>query len=535
VPTLTINGREITVEKGTTLMRAAERLGIHIPHFCYHPYLQIAGNCRMCLVEVEGCPKLVTSCSTEAQDGMVVRTDSPRVRETVRGILELLLINHPVDCPVCDQAGECKLQDYYMGYGFHDSRMDLSDKLRKRKVVDLGEMIMLDAERCVLCSACVRFCQEVSRTNEMQIFNRGNRSEIGTFDGKPLQFGYAGNLADICPVGALTSKDFRFKCRVWFLERTDTVCAECSTGCNIRVDHKDGTIYRFVPRENPAVNKAWMCDRGRLSYKRNNSARLREPFIVDGGERRQVDWDEAYRLVNRKALEIKEKHGGEALAAIVSARATNEELFLFRKLSREILDMRYVDFRVDEAQQDPAAMEDHLLRRKDNHPNTMGAYALKAASGNVSNVPHILSLAKEGRIRFLYLLGGEALRDFPEKGLLDQALRKTEFVVLQAGFEDELREGVSVLLPQASYLETEGTFTNFAGRVQKLSPAFPPPGRAREGWRILLDLVRTFGMELAVSSCAEVFALLAQENERFSGMSHATVGATGTLLDGRLL
>ncbi|MBI2351483.1 MAG: (2Fe-2S)-binding protein, partial [Deltaproteobacteria bacterium] len=224
MPTLKINGKEITVEPGTTIMQAADTLGIHIPRFCYHKELTVAGNCRMCLVEIEKNPKLQISCNTAATDGMVVRTDTPQVREAVRGVLELILINHPIDCPVCDQAGECWLQNYYMMFGLYTSRFKLEDKVHKPKRVDLGP-IVLDAERCVLCSRCVRFCGEVTKTNEMEIFERGDHSEIRTYPGQKLDGNkYAGNLADICPVGALTSRDFRFRCRAWFLKTAESIC-----------------------------------------------------------------------------------------------------------------------------------------------------------------------------------------------------------------------------------------------------------------------------------------------------------------------
>ena len=535
MPTLTINGKSVSVEKGTTIMKAAEKLDIYIPHFCYHPYLSVAGNCRMCLVEIEGWPKLAISCATEAQDGMVVKTDSPRVLDTVRGVLELLLLNHPVDCPICDQAGECKLQDYYMEYGFHESRMELSGKLHKAKVVDLGEMVVLDAERCVLCSACVRFCQEVSKTHELQFFHRGNRTEIGTFDGRPLSFGYAGNLADLCPVGALTSKDFRFKCRVWFLQGVESVCAECSTGCNIRVDHQNGTIYRFVPRENILVNKVWMCDAGRLSYKQNSSPRLSEPTVLEGGERKPIPWNRAYELFKSKATTIQQKHGKESLAVIVSARATNEELFLVRKLAADVLKTPALDFRVNGTQQKPAEMEDAILRRVDAYPNSTGAAALGIGSGGSSRVPEMLASAAEGKIKFLLIVGGDVMTRYPDQAKLNAAIAHAEFVVLLASFAEELRGDIDLVLPEGTYLETDGTFTNYQGRVQRIRPALLPPGSAKEGWRILAELHDVFGPGQQLLSGSDVFELLAKEEKTFAGLTYESIGSHGVLLDGRLL
>ena len=255
----------------------------------------------MCLVEVEKFPKLQTACSTVVTDGMVVRTDTEKVRKAVTGVLELMLIHHPIDCPICDQAGECGLQNYYMKFGLHKSRYALEEKVHKKKVQDIGGQIVLDAERCILCSRCVRFLTEVTGTQELDFFNRGDHSEISIFPGKPLDNNYTGNLADICPVGALTSKDFRFKCRVWFLKAFDSICTGCSRGCNVDAHYKGDILYRLKPRWNDAVNRAWMCDFGRLTYKAMNEARLLTPFVREGGARKAAAWgsllpDVAFRL-----------------------------------------------------------------------------------------------------------------------------------------------------------------------------------------------------------------------------------------------
>ncbi|HEY7409107.1 MAG TPA: 2Fe-2S iron-sulfur cluster-binding protein, partial [Vicinamibacteria bacterium] len=262
MPKCTIDGREIEVPPGTTVIQAALQVGIEIPHFCWHPDLPVDGNCRMCLVEVEKAPKLQIACNTVVAEGMVVRTASEKAREAHRTTLEFLLVNHPIDCPVCDQAGECYLQDNYMRYGLHDSEVEVEDKVKKRKVQDLGP-IVLDAERCVLCTRCVRFEETVTGTNCLEFRSRGDHKEIGTYKGEKITHGYAGNLADLCPVGALLSHDFRFKMRVWFLKSHDSICPGCSTGCNLEVDERDGEVQRYRPRRNPDVNKSWICDLGR--------------------------------------------------------------------------------------------------------------------------------------------------------------------------------------------------------------------------------------------------------------------------------
>src|SRR4029450_7377739 len=280
MPKFTIDGREIEVPPGTTVIQAAALLGINIPHFCCHTHLAVDGNCRMCLVEVEKMPKLQIACNTMATDGMVVRTASKKAVDAQRTTLEFLLVNHPIDCPVCDQAGECYLQDQYMEHGLHDAEGEIEEKAKPRTVVGLGP-IMLDAERCVLCTRCLRFEREVTATNSLEFVNRGNVTQIASFENRPIAHDYAGNLADVGPVGALLSPDFRFKMRVWFLSKTESVCPGCSTGCNITIDHRDAEAQRLRPRRNVEVNKSWRCDPGRALSKgialttRGSGARLK--------------------------------------------------------------------------------------------------------------------------------------------------------------------------------------------------------------------------------------------------------------------
>lgn len=281
---VTINGAQMQAAKGSLLIDKLLDENIHIPHFCYHQALGKDGNCRMCMVEIEGQKRPQIACDTPIKDGMIVRTQGENIEKVRRDILELELINHPIDCPTCDQAGECKLQDYYMESGFYESRINLEAKNTARKRVDLGSNVMLDEERCVLCTRCVRFCSQITKTNELGVINRSDHSVIGTFPGKPLDNPYAMNVIDICPVGALTNKDFRFKQRVWFLETFDAICNGCSKGCNIFVDHrkekyKDDQIFRFRPRVNKSVNGYFMCDEGRLSYANEAINRFEIPLL----------------------------------------------------------------------------------------------------------------------------------------------------------------------------------------------------------------------------------------------------------------
>src|SRR5262249_23107699 len=342
-PKFTIDGKELEAPAGTTVIKAAADAGIDIPHFCWHPDLAVDGNCRMCLVEIEKMPKLQIACNTQVTEGMVVRTESEKAREAHRTTLEFLLVNHPIDCPVCDQAGECYLQDQYMDVGLHESKVEIEEKVKKRKVVDLGP-IMLDAERCVLCSRCLRFERDVTGTNTFEFRNRGDHTQITTFEERPVTHNYAGNLADVCPVGALLSHDFRFKMRVWFLKEHDSVCPGCSTGCNIYVDERDGEVQRLRPRRNPDVNKSWMCDIGRASYKEIAlETRVRGARVKDAAGSSAVPLAAAL-----DAVAVRLKEAGAASAFVATPEATNEDLFAFRRLAEAVGGK--LDFRVGDPQ-----------------------------------------------------------------------------------------------------------------------------------------------------------------------------------------
>ena len=306
---LTVNGKEVEVPKGTRVIEAAKKADYDVPFYCYHPGLSVAGNCRMCLVEIEKIPRLQIACHMEVQPGMVVRTDTDKIKETRKHVLEFLLINHPVDCPVCDQAGECWLQDYYMNYGAYESRLQ-ENKNKKPKAVSIGPTVMLDAERCILCSRCVRFCDEIPKTSELGIIQRGDHSEITVFPGKELNNRYSGNVVDICPVGALTDKDFRFKARVWYLKSEESLCNGCSRGCNIDVHflkdrrhHAKGErVMRLKPRFNEAVNQWWMCDEGRYGYRYHDQNRITGPMTRMNGQVRETAFEDTLKEVVQRLI-----------------------------------------------------------------------------------------------------------------------------------------------------------------------------------------------------------------------------------------
>lgn len=554
MPKATINEKPIEVPVGTTILQAAEKLGFAIPHYCYHPHLTIAGNCRMCLVEVEKTPKLQIACQTQVAEGMVVHTQSDKAKQAVRATLEMELINHPIDCPVCDQAGECGLQDYYMRYGLHQSRVRLSDKVRKRKVIDLGPLVVLDTERCILCSRCVRFTDEVTKTHELQFFKRGDHIEIGTLDDQTLRNAYSGNVVDLCPVGALTSKDFRFKMRVWFLKSTPSVCPLCATGCNVWVDHHEreyatsdvthslgktkgmpdvytpgGEVYRLRPRRNDELNQSWICDEGRMGYKSLGAEnRLVEPLVRKEGKLTWSDYGEALELMHTRLQEIKSRHGSEAIGAIASPQQTNEELFLFAKYFKEVLGTSLVDWRAGDLWKSIEAKEDEILRRKDKNPNSRGAALIIGTKGK--GAEEIIEGARQGKVKALVFQSQETHARYPDQTKLKEALSKVEFSAVFATHRIPELDLVHLVLPQASYVEKDGSFTNYEGRVQKIQRCFPTREDAKPGWQITASLFKKAGRELDVNSAADAFKMMASEVPAFKGQTLAGLPSTGTVV-----
>jgi NADH-quinone oxidoreductase subunit G len=519
MPNITLNGIQVDVPEGTTILNAAKQVGVEIPHYCYHPKLPIAGSCRMCLVEVEKAPKLVTACSTPVTEGMVIFTDNEKVRKAVAGVLELLLIHHPLDCPICDQAGECGLQDYYMKFGLQKSRFELADKHHKVKHQDIGGQIMLDAERCILCSRCVRFLKDVTGTAEMEIFQRGDHSEIGIFPGRKLDNNYTGNLADGCPVGALTNKDFRFKCRVWFLSSTKSVCTGCSNGCNIDAHFREETMYRVKPRLNDAVNSMWMCDFGRLEYKKANEARLVEPTLRQGGSDRTPGWDAVLDEVATKLKAAIEQHGPDSVAVIASPQSSNEELFLVRRLADEMLRTPNLAFTSKSAAGDFA---DEFLIKADKNPNSRGAKLLGVSDAGFGG---LLEKIAERKIKAL-LVFGSTIGDLGDDDV-QKLVSSVPFVAVIGTNDGALARASQAILPSATVFERTGTFTNHAGRVQRFQAGMSPRGNAKTDLEILSGLANRLGASWSFDGPATVFAGIAASVAAFSGMSHESLGDQG--------
>ncbi len=534
MPKVGINGQVYEVEKGRTVIQVADEIGIQIPRYCYHPDIGVEGSCRMCLVEVKSAPKLMPACATPVGDNMEVRTDTQRVHEAVRYAMEFLLLHHPIDCPVCDQSGECWLQDYYMAHAGHDSRYPLGQKTRRRKAFNLGKLVKLDQERCILCTRCVRFTRNVTKTNEIQVFSRGHNSEIGIFEDKPLNNPYSGNVVDICPVGALTSADFRFKARVWFLKGTNSVCAGCSTGCNLRIDHSaraigggipgytatDGKIYRTIGRRNVDVNKSWLCDEGRLSFHTlERWPRLHHPRAE--GDTKTVM--ELLPGIHQKFENLRNEYGEAAVAALGSASHTNETLFLMKKYFSG-----RVDFRLGKEVELYKQQQDELLRRLDKHPNTHGAVDLDLA-GSLNGLRGIRDLAERKSIRGMWISFHPQLvgDDAPEvTDGLKALIAALDFSVVSTTHEFSWVRHASVLLPMAAWAEETGTFTNYAGRVQITNRAVMPPREAQPVHVMMAELLKLSGLQVSPEPSA-IFEWLARETPSYAKLSYESLGLLG--------
>jgi NADH-quinone oxidoreductase subunit G len=528
-----IDGQWKQFPKGTRLIEACMQSGEYVPHYCYHPKLSSPGNCRMCLVEL-GMPKMgpdrkpelgsdghpviawsprpAISCAMEISEGMAVRTKSPLAEECRKGVMEFLLINHPLDCPICDQAGECRLQEFSVEYGKGESRF-LEDKVKKPKRVDLGKHIVLDDERCILCSRCIRFMKEIAHDDVLGFVNRGSHTTLTCYPGKRLDNNYSLNTVDICPVGALTSKDFRFKMRVWFLTETKSIDVNCGTGANILIGAREGIIHRITPRENDAVNSCWMPDSHRLNFHYVNSERrLQTPLVKNA----PAAWSDAIAEAARQLRALEPMQ----LAMIASARLTNEELFLARRLA-EALGITQFDIL-------PRPQEgDGFLISNDGNPNTTGAKLLGltgAAPG--SKLASIATSVAAGSIRGLIVLGEDATKC----GIAESDLAKLSALVVTDILPNRTTPRATVLLPASAFAEKRGTMINLAGRIQRLNRAIAAPGQARNDWEILRDLIVAVGGANGVYSVEEVFKAMAAETPALAGLSLAAIGDLGVQL-----
>ncbi len=481
--TLTIDGVAVTVPKGTNVLEAARTLGVDISAFCYHPGLPVVAQCRQCLVSVEKNPKLQPSCQQTCGEGMVVHTLDTQSTLARKQMLEFTLLNHPVDCPICDKAGECVLQRLYFEHDNADSRLDVP-KVHKAKAVDLGPTIVLDQERCILCSRCIRVCDDVAGEHQLEFANRGDHEVLTTAPGAQLDNPYSLNTVDVCPVGALTAKDFRFTMRAWELEATPSVCTGCATGCNIEIHHKHGRAWRLVPRHNPEVNDYWMCDEGRFTYHDLREDRLAGATV----EGLPAGWD---RAIATAASQIKAVPPG-SIAVMLSAVCTNEDNFALAQLAKA-----WNVGKVLVAGKPPVpARADGKLRVADVNSNSNGVLAIAEALGLPMQA--VFEPGALDGIKVLVTLG-DVLPGVPASRLAE-----VDIIAISAHERGHVRNA-TVALPASDWAELAGTITNKQGHVQRMHAAFTPPGHALPGWEALVRLAQATNVKLAWQHPREVF------------------------------
>ncbi|TDU73014.1 NADH-quinone oxidoreductase subunit G [Prosthecobacter fusiformis] len=528
-----IDGVWLKFPKGTRMIEACKQAKKEVPHYCYHPKLSSPGNCRMCLVEMgmpprpapgqeaekdeHGMPKIgwmprpVIACANTVAEGMGIRTESVLTQECRKGVMEFLLINHPLDCPICDQAGECRLQEFSVEHGKGESRFR-ENKVKKPKNVDIGPRVRLDDERCIMCSRCIRFTAEIADDPVLGFTERGSHTTLAVHPGKRLENNYSLNTVDICPVGALTSNDFRFQQRVWFLSETNSICTGCGRGCNMEIGARGDTIYRQTPRDNNDVNSSWMCDRGRLDFHFVNSEyRLTDPLLKSGGKHEISTWKKTIQAVAAGLSGIK----GDEIAIIASARMTNEELFFVRQLAR-VLGTENVDVipRIGEG--------DNYLSAADKNANTLGVRQILEIEPG-SRIAGITELMSRGRLRAVLALGENLLK----VGFERRDLEKIGFLTTLHVLANATAELSHAVLPGTSYAETRGSMINVTGRLQRLNKAVNPPGNARDTWEILRDLVVACGGSNGLYSAEDVFKCLANDIPAFNGLTFAKIGDQG--------
>ncbi len=506
---LTIEGRAVSVPAGTSILEAAKTVGILIPHYCYHPTLPVAGNCRMCLVSVEKSPKLTPACATAVAEGQVVQMHTEKARSARQGVLEMLLINHPLDCPICDKSGECELQDYTYQEGPAQSR--LREPKRFNPVEDFGGDVMYVPNRCILCTRCVRFMSDVAGDTVLNVSERGDRAIIGKFEGRDLTHAWAGNVIDLCPVGALLSKDFLNKARSWELDRSASVCTGCSQGCNAILETRDNVVVRMRPRANPEVNQNFLCDPGRLNYRwMNRPDRLEMPTILGPAGQTIADWDAAIAGAARVLR-------GKRIFVLASPNLSNEALFLLGRLITTSKGKGA--FRVPQGPEAPLPGVPDLALRADRAANGRGAELL----GFTRSENPLEDLG-----------AGDAVIIADQDLTTEEAavLTKASAVVLISTFMPVTLARAEVVLPICNIAEEEGTFTNLRGRVQRFLQAKAAPGLARPSWFVLTDLVSALGEKQDMLTPSQVFDAMSAIHPEFSGMSYESLGLRGRMVSG---
>ncbi len=515
---ITIDGKVMEVPDGTNVLEAALSNDVKLEHFCYQRYLPVAGNCRTCMVEIEG-PKgnmLTVGCNTKVAEGMVIHTLSPKAKAAQKSAIEMLLLDHPLDCPVCDKAGECKLQNQYMEYGLYDARRDVPRYFKGGKAEDIGEHIMLDQERCVLCTRCIRFVDEVPKTSELAIVNRGHEAKIDIFPGVRLDNAYSGNVTDICPVGALTLKEFRFKQRVWFLKKTESVCHGCARGCNMTVEQNKGHIYRFMPRENPELNKTWMCDEGRFSFDHYQTNRAAEVRV--GKENRNL----AYGI--DQLAKLLQDIPADQVAGIASPTAALEDLYVMKKL----FEKRFNPKNLAAPFWDKPGDADNVLKVADKTPNRQGLKLL----GFDTEGKDLLARMEKGEFKIVLMMHNNPFGH--DEALAQKVYGKVNALIVLSVHQTKTVEKGAMVFPVRTFIEKNGTFVNATSRLQRFRQAFEPENpdviESSMWLACLANALKVEGFDYV--DTPSVFNAMAKEVEALKGLTFNSIPSTGVVLAG---
>ena len=514
--TVVFDGKSIEVPKNLNLIDAAKLAGIDIPHFCYHPRLSVVGQCRMCLVEIEGVPKIQAACTVPLKDGLSVKTTTEKVRTSRAATMEFLLINHPLDCPICDQAGECTLQDNSFGYGHQLSNYDESK--RQYPTFDrtmIGPHVIADMTRCIQCTRCIRFTQEIAETSELTFLDRGGRTLVWTHEGRALDNDWSGCAADVCPVGALTTREFRFRSRVWYLQKTKSVCPSCNIGCNISIESKEDVVYRFLPRLNPEVNDYWLCDHGRFGSEQLNDRDVFKATLRHENSVKDVHVPAAIERIREEVRKTVDGTGPGALFFLGSAALSNEENFLVRKIA-DHLACPNRDAVVDKSRQRRIKSRNGWVEGDDAAGNLRGARDMGLSPGKTGHgLDAILSGKASPEVIVIADADFAAAADDPEKVAV---LRRARFLAVAARNANALTRAADVVLPAASHAEKEGTFTNVQGRVQRFERAFLPKPPVRATWELLLQLAVALGFGDRNWTPEDLLALISKEIPAYAGL-----------------
>ena len=523
MPSFELDGKTVEFEPGEKILSAAMRAGIQIPHYCYHPGMSVVATCRMCMVDVidmgngRPAPKLQTSCSMDAVEGMKVETMNEKVKDAKELVMEYLLINHPLDCPICDQSGECVLQDYSFEFGSGKSEMEYSKRVYGWR--DIGTFVALERNRCIHCTRCDRFTREITGTNEFGMFNRGHELTVDTYSDRPMTNQFQGNMADICPVGAITEKEFRFKRRVWKLKKTPSICVGCSTGCNVTIEYDKNEVFRLKPRDNPDVNKWWMCDQGRLTYKDLNirENRVAHPLGKTAEGFQEISWENAFSAIQEKISELQPT--SNEVIGLVDTHASNEELYLFKKLLKEGFDSDQLFFPDLEWEQPVSDFFINSLITSDKSPNRAGARMLGLKGAKSSE--EVTSKIPTGT-KVLLVFG----KPFEDENLLSQA-GNISLVINIAAWQSGWSETADVTLPGRLHSEKDATYTNKAGRVQRVNTAIRAFHKTRPDWMVLCGLMELLDVDNKADSAEAVFQELSENEKGFQGLQWESIGSDG--------